>query len=503
MTDPLPGNPISEGTWNTITGTLTWMGGDRVLETTGKGHYKLWRYDNTVSGSDPLPDPTPIMEGDWQTIDGYRDLIYLGGDRVLTWEAGGLTVPFRIWHFDRTVTSGDPLSADPIVQGSWDYSKIRFDGLYYLGRDRLLYLDDRDGQYQTFRLDRAMSGTGDPLSAALTQGQWKTITNNNISYLDGDRVLDWRNNVQGNIDALRGKEDCHHRVWRYDRTTTGDPLPNPALNEGDWTTVSAGQRAQMVYLGDDRVLEYYSALWPQKAHYRLWKYARDTPYVGGLGDTYELSVGADGTVWAVDDLYHLWRWDNGRWMQPTDYARAVQVAVGNSNHVWHVNSLRELWQWTGGGWQQAANINVVNVDTAADGTTWAIHPAGNLFRWNGVAWEEPTNYARGVQVAAGNASAVWHRNRLGQMYAWNGNGWNYIPGQARHLSVGGDGTVCHVDMANHLYRWDGTAWQELPTNNQVAQVGVGNATTIWYVDLSNRFHRWNGTGFDEVTTLPV
>lgn len=498
MSDPIPGNPISQGSWNKITGTLTWLGGDRVLETPGKGHYRLWRYDSTANGTDPFPDPGPILEGDWKTIDGFRDLLYLGGDRVLTWVPGGLTVPFRIWHFDRTATSGDPLPGDPIIQGSWNSAKIRYDGLYYLGRDRLLYLDSATNQYQIFRYDRTMSGGGDPLIWVLG-GQWASIdSNNNLSYLDGDRLLDWKEN-----GLFSGKTGSHYRVWRYDRYATGDPLPGSPVNEGDWSSIDAGPRVSMVYLGGDRVLEYSWALAPQPATYRLWAYARDTPYVGGLGDTHQLSVGADGSVWGVDDMYRLWRWNDGLWVQPTDYARAVQVTVGNASTIWHLNSIRQIWQWTGGGWNQAEDINVINIDVAGDGTLWAIHPAGNVFRWNGVAWEEPTTYARGVQVAVGNQTTVVHRNSIGEMWAWTGSGWNQMPGKAIHISAGADGTICHVGVDNRVYRWTGSAWQELPSNNQAALVGVGEANTIWYMDLSNVPHRWNGTGFDQLPSLPV
>lgn len=500
MSDPIPGNPISQGSWYAVTGTLTWLGGDWVLETPGGGQYRLWRYDSAANGTDPLPDTDPIVTGRWDNIDGFRDLIYLGGDRVLTWVPGGLDIPFQIWSIDRSKI-GPLLTGDPVIQGSWPSTKIRYDGLYYLGRDRLLYLDTSSGDYQLFRYDRTMSGSGDPL-IPLHGGTWATISNNNLSYLDGDRVLDWKLNSSV-VDLLTGKTGSHYRVWRYDRFATGDPLPGPPVNEGDWSSVGAGDRASMVYLGGDRVLEYYWALAPQQASYRLWSYARDTPYVGGLGDTHQLSVGADGSVWGVDDLYRLWRWNDGLWVQPTDYARGVQITVGNANTIWHLNSLRQIWQWTGGAWKWAEDINVINIDTAADGSLWAIHPAGNVFRWNGVAFEEPTPYARGVQVAVGNVSTVWHRNSLGEMWAWTGSGWNQMPGQAIHISAGADSTVCHVGMDRHVYRWTGSAWQQLPGSNQAALVGVGEANTIWYMDLSNRPFRWNGSGFDQLPSLPV
>jgi Tectonin domain len=78
-----------------------------------------------------------------------------------------------------------------------------------------------------------------------------------------------------------------------------------------------------------------------------------------------------------------------------------------------------------------------------------------------------------------------------------------MPGQALHLAMGADGTVCHVGLSNRVYRWVGGQWQEMPTDNRAAQVALGNAGAIWYVDLDNHFFRWNGTAFDPIYNLPT
>lgn len=494
MSDPFPGNPVVQGTWRTMHGKLIWLGGNRVLEVTNNGGgYRLWNYDSSITGNaDPFPGD-PVTQGTWNTIDHSHDLVYLGGDRILDWVPRGVQVPYRIWHFNRNVTSGDPFPGAPIVSGTWD-TGIRYGPLINLGRDRVLHYDKSTGGYEIYRYDRTVTGNGDPFGKPIVQGQWKTINDlHQLVALYGDRVLDY---AQNKWDGSKS----HYRIWRYARNVTfGDPLPGDPVVEGDWSSIGVGQ---LLYVGDNRVLESQNLL-VGDVPYRIWNYARDGLYVGGQGDTFQISTGADGTTWAIDDAYRLWRWDTYRWVQPTDYAKGSQIAVGDANHVWHLNSIGQLWRWTGGGWQQSPNIAGINVDVGSDGEVWVIHPRGNLFRWTGVAWDQPTTYARGVQVAVGSASHVWHRNRIGEMWAWTGSGWNLMPGQALHLAVGADGTVCHVGLSNRVYRWVGGQWQEMPTNNRAAQVGVGNAGAIWYVDLDNHFFRWNGTAFDPIYNLPT
>jgi hypothetical protein len=98
--DLLSGGVVTKGKWQTIGQghTLIDLGlsvesdNPRVLDwVPATGGYRIWRYDAQAinSKTDPLPG-APIVNSSWDTIRSGHHLVYLGGDRVLDWvEATG------------------------------------------------------------------------------------------------------------------------------------------------------------------------------------------------------------------------------------------------------------------------------------------------------------------------------------------------------------------------------------------------------------------------------
>jgi hypothetical protein len=197
--DPFPGKPSVSGTWKTIRAghQLIYLGGDRVLDWEPKsGHYRIWAYDRTKKDEqNPFPG-NPEVEGTWETIRGDRQLVYLGGDRVLDWEPE--SGRYRIWPYDRKKTGQkEPFPGDPVVEGTWKTIRAGHQ-LVYLGDDRVLHWkpNGEDGRYRIWRYDRGKTGRSNPLQSviefAYPDGTWPTSKKSQrLISLEGKRVLDW------------------------------------------------------------------------------------------------------------------------------------------------------------------------------------------------------------------------------------------------------------------------------------------------------------------------
>jgi hypothetical protein len=255
--DPLPAPAVVQGQWVTIrSGHVLVPLPGRVLDwEPASGHYRLWRYDPRITGNaDPLPG-NPVTEGTWASVRTGHELIPLG-DRVLDWEPG--SGHYRIWRFDPAAAGGaDPLPGPALVEGTWVTIRTGH-RLIPLSGNRVLDWEPATGHARIWNYDPSLSGAVDPLPGnAVVDHTWVTIrTGHELVPILADRILDWEPG-SGN-----------YRVWAYDPSITGggDPLPGQPTTQGTWQTVGAGHQLS-VLPGGGRVLDWEPAsgryrVWP-------------------------------------------------------------------------------------------------------------------------------------------------------------------------------------------------------------------------------------------------
>lgn len=258
--DPLPAPALTEGVWQT-TGAghrLIHIGRDTVLDwVPASGTYRVWKIDRAaVGGADPLPGPA-LAQGQWSRITNGHELVYLGEDRLLDWQPSEKR--FRVWLIDRAATgSADPLPGEPQTGGLWSTIEAGHQ-IISLEGDRVLVWAIGTGAFRVFRHDPAAVGAADPLPGpSLAQGTWGLIrAGHRLIPLGPDRVLDW-------VPATGV-----YRVLRHDRSATGDPFAGEPVVSGQWITVREGH--ELVFLDGDRVLDWE----PATRHFRLWRYDRN------------------------------------------------------------------------------------------------------------------------------------------------------------------------------------------------------------------------------------
>jgi hypothetical protein len=88
MSDPLPDPPVVQGKWSTLNGyTLMYLVNSRMLSwNSTTGDYRISRYDDQATHSDPLPGP-PIVYGNWQSIRSGHELVFISGiNKLFDWE---------------------------------------------------------------------------------------------------------------------------------------------------------------------------------------------------------------------------------------------------------------------------------------------------------------------------------------------------------------------------------------------------------------------------------
>jgi hypothetical protein len=164
------------------------------------------------------------------------------------------------------------------------------------------------------------------------------------------------------------------------------------------------------------------------------------------GAATDISVGADGSVWAlgvtsVTGGYDIYHWDAASWTWKAIPGGAVRIAVDPNGIPWIINNLGGIFKWDGAAWQQlpgAARDLAIN---GYDGHVhvWMVstplvttHP---LLPRTGCG----TTGCAAASVAgsvAGVASSCLPVVCEGSIYTWTGSAWSQVPGSAARIAVG-------------------------------------------------------------------
>lgn len=227
-----------------------------------------------------------------------------------------------------------------------------------------------------------------------------------------------------------------------------------------------------------------------------------------------LSVGADGTVYAVDKIQRVWRWNGTVWQEPNTTIRLTQVAVGTAQHVWGINAAQEIFQLVGTQWTRPEPqfARAVQISVGGDGSVWCVNAAGEIFQRLGNAWVQPEpKAARATQVAVGKADVVWCANAQNFVFqrASVGGTFNWIQGdpnlaRAKYVTAASDGTVWIVKPDGQLWQyWNGQWIHPEPRNARGNIVSVGSGNFIWYLDANGIPYRRVGSNQWQAIALPV
>lgn len=167
-------------------------------------------------------------------------------------------------------------------------------------------------------------------------GTWKTIR-------DGHQLV-----YLGDDRVLDWEPNSgHYRIWAYDRTSSGqqDPFPDKPAVEGTWRTVRSDH--QLVYLGDDGVLHWKPD--GEDGRYRIWRYdrgktGRSNPLQNVVEDAYP-----DGTWPTSKKSQRLISLEGKRvldWEPETGHYRIWQYDPKNNPADWfpHDPAVEGTWE---------------------------------------------------------------------------------------------------------------------------------------------------------------
>lgn len=134
---------------------------------------------------------------------------------------------------------------------------------------------------------------------------------------------------------------------------------------------------------------------------------------------------------------------------------------------------------------------------------------GTRCAYTGVCeWEEMPGRARDIGVG-GNGSAWvvgWTAITGGfGIHRWNGSGWTPMSGAATRIDVGPDGVPWIINDAFEIFKWNGSSWIQMPGSGR--DIGIGGTAAnpvVWSIGTSTvsggyTIQKWNGASWDVVS----
>lgn len=289
----------------------------------------------------------------------------------------------------------------------------------------------------------------------------------NLADISGSPNADWAEVFQLNLSNSSGQP----ATWTID---WGDGSSNQ--HAGDATS------AQHIYYDTTQT----------GSTIRSYLYESNGDFIGFPAE--KVSVGFDGTLFAISDQDGLHRLDGHTW---TDLGVSFKdISVRDSNEIWGVSPTGSVFTYDGTSLTPFGSRLLDKVSVAVDGTVWGIDQAGVVVEKSGAGWINRTASGSGtVKVAAVPGGGAWIINNLNQVH-WTapGTGWNFNGAQLTDISVGNDGSVFGVS-GSQVYYWNsfqGWSWKAQSWAN-LTSLSVYNASNIWGIDDHGAVVLWNST----------
>ncbi len=213
--------------------------------------------------------------------------------------------------------------------------------------------------------------------------------------------------------------------------------------------------------------------------------------LGGLAT--DVSVGADGSAFILDEDGRPWRWRGDDQWAPMP-GRFKTIVAGAEGLAWVLDEKgaahegrQGLWDELPGNWRLLA--------VGARNSLWAVDSKGALSawqsqprRWGGL--NIPTEaLAQPLQALhIGADGQPWVIDGRGAVQQWAGGKWQPLPGvNAVSIGVGPDGTAYAVDKQDQSLWWlDARERSWKPANGKVDKVAVGPKGAPWAISPQRR-----------------
>ncbi len=153
-----------------------------------------------------------------------------------------------------------------------------------------------------------------------------------------------------------------------------------------------------------------------------------------------------------------------------------------------------------------ARIEYTDNKSAATGTgvPWTVDSEGGIYRRTRNSWQRMPGLAKDIGVGANGSVWITGTDATGGgygIYSWNGSDWTRIDGGAVRIAVAPDGAPWIVNSEGGIYRRTRNSWQRMP--GLANDIGVGANGSVWIIGTDATgggygIYHWNGSNWTRI-----
>jgi Tectonin domain len=214
------------------------------------------------------------------------------------------------------------------------------------------------------------------------------------------------------------------------------------------------------------------------------------------GSAKDIGVGADGTVWIIGtdpsgtaDNFGAHKWTGKDWRRVE--GGGVRIDVDPSGNPWMVNAKGEIFRRVKDTWEHLPG-SARDIGVGADGSVWIIgtNPSGTkdnfgAHKWTGKEWRGVEG--GGVRIDVDPSGNPWMVNAKGEIFRRVKNTWKPVPGSAKDIGIGADGTVWIIGTKPSgtaddfgVHQWTGKDWRGVEGGG--VQISADKTGKPWMVN---------------------
>ncbi len=241
------------------------------------------------------------------------------------------------------------------------------------------------------------------------------------------------------------------------------------------------------------------------------------------GAATDISVGTDGSVWAlgvtqVAGGYDIYHWNATTWTWSAVRGGAVRIAVDPSGSPWIITNVGTIFHWDAGPcvhvpglgpcvhvpglgtWLQVPGL-AREISIGADGSIWTLGygpvinnapPVTSRLLSGAIMSSAMTGATRSsLRIPCGRVGVDPSDTGI---YRWTGATWQQLSGSAAHLAVDPSGLPWVVNSCGAISRWTGSAWVALPGAAKDIAIGGPHCACIDYpavINTDSSLTRWD------------